>query len=295
MPSNTLSGINLSSIADQTLEKLSSRFFILNRFARDFSTDIRDRGASVKTRIPGSVSAVNLNNGYTAQNSSTTEKVITLSNYQGYVVGLKDKEVSLAKSYEFIERILIGPAIEATVKKLCDDLLALVTAANFPSSITVSSSSFDADNLADAASTLSTNKVGKSLRSALIGYDYESTLMKDVLISNASSYASPEPIQDHTVRSVHGIGVTGYEGIPSNGENLEGIICHPSALIIAARTPALPIGPRVEAVNRVTEHGLPIQFRRSYDRNNGLHKLSVGVLYGISTGVSNSLIRLKSS
>lgn len=296
MPSNTLSGISLDAIADKTLDVLSSRFFELSRFTRDFSTDIKDKGASVKTRLPGSVSAVNLDSGYTAQNSSTTEKTITLSEYRGYVIGLKDKEVSFAKSVEWLENILIKPAVEATVRKVVDDLLSLVTASSFTNAITVTAQNFDSDNLADAAATLSNNKVGKSLRSALVGFDYFSSLQKDeVHITPAKAYGGPQAIQDHDAHMIHGIDVTGYEGIPANNESLEGIIAHPSALLIAARTPALPPGPRVDSVNRITEHGLPLQFRHWYSRNLGLHKISVSVLYGTSVGLGDSLIRIKSA
>lgn len=296
MPNNTLSGISLNAIADKTLDVLSSRFFELSRFTRDFSTDIREKGSSVKTRLPGSVSAVNLDSGYVAQNSSTTEKIITLSEYRGYVIGLKDKEVSFAKSVEWLENILIKPAVEATVRKVVDDLLALVTALNFTNAITVTAQNFDSDDLADAASTLSSNKVGKALRSGLVGFDYFSSLQKDALhVTPAFAYGGADAIRDHDAHMIHGIDVTGYESIPDNGEFLKGFVAHPSALLIAARTPALPPGPRVDSVNRITEHGLPLQFRHWYSRNLGLHKISVSVLYGVSVGLGNSLIRIKSA
>ena len=296
MPSNTLSGISLDVIADKTLDVLSSRFFEFSQFTRDFSDDIKEKGESVKTRIPGSVAAVNLDNGFVAQNSATTEKTILLNQYRGYVVGLKDKEVSYAGNLEWLENILIKPAINATIKKVCDDVLALVTSTAFPAALTVTATDFDSDDLSTAAATLSNNKVPKSLRSALIGFDYFSSLQKDTLhITPANAYGSPEAIQNHDARLVHGIGVTGYEGIPNNGENLTGFVCHPSALLIAARTPALPTGPRVESANRVTEQGLPIQIRRWYSRNLGLYKMSIGILYGVQTGNASSLVRIKSS
>ncbi len=172
MPSNTLSGISLDVIADKTLDVLSSRFFEFSQFTRDFSDDIKEKGESVKTRIPGSVAAVNLDNGFVAQNSVTTEKTILLNQYRGYVVGLKDKEVSYAGNLEWLENILIKPAINATIKKVCDDVLALVTSAAFPAALTVTATDFDSDDLSTAAATLSNNKVPKSLRSALIGFDY---------------------------------------------------------------------------------------------------------------------------
>ena len=94
--SNTIGGINLAAIAEQTLDYLGSQFFILSAFTRDFSQDIRQRGQSVTTRVASSVSAQDLSSGYTASDVTSTAKTVTLSNFEGFVTGLTDKEVSFA-------------------------------------------------------------------------------------------------------------------------------------------------------------------------------------------------------
>ena len=60
MPTNTLNGINLAQIAESTLDYMSYEFAPLNAITRDFSEDIAQQGESVTTRVPASVSAVDL-------------------------------------------------------------------------------------------------------------------------------------------------------------------------------------------------------------------------------------------
>merc|ERR1711916_389014 len=107
------------------------------------------------------------------------------------------------------------------------------------------------------------------------------SLQKDAAIQDASSYGSPDAIREHSAGLVHGFGVIEYTAIPTNSENLAGFVCHPSALLIAARQVADPNNPLVKTLNTVEPvTGLPLQFRYWYDRNNGKYMVSIGLLYG---------------
>ena len=126
MPTNTLNGINLAQVAQDTLDYLSYEFAPLNALTRDFSEDIAQQGESVTTRVPASVTAQDLSSGYTASNSQTTAKQINLDKFYGYVYGFSDAEVSKAGDFEWLKNIFMAPAIEATLNRVMDDLLALV-------------------------------------------------------------------------------------------------------------------------------------------------------------------------
>ena len=196
---NSLGGINLAAIAEQTLDYLGREFFALSAFTRNFTTDISQRGESVTTRVPSSVTAGDLSSGYTAADVTSTAKTITLNKFKGPVYAFTDLEVSKAGDARWLERLFIKPAVEATVKAVMDDLLALVTNANFSASSTITSANFDSDDLADLAGDLSTAKVPKSLRSALISETYNASLQKDAAIQDASSYGSSDAIRERTL------------------------------------------------------------------------------------------------
>jgi len=293
---NTLGGINLAAIAEQTLDYLGSQFFMLSAFTRDFSQDIRNKGASVTTRIPSSATVQDLSSGYSASDVTSTAKTVTLSNFKGFVTGFTDKEVSLVGNVDWLQRVFVEPAVEATCKSVADDLLALVTAANFPTPLTSTAANFDSDDLADLAASLSTAKVPKSLRSAMLLPTYNASLQKDAAIQDASAYGSSDAVRNHAAGMIHGFGIHEYEGIPNNGENLTGFVCHPCALLIAARTVAEPVTPRVQVLNTVDpKTGIPLQFRAWYDRDGGQYKFSVGLLYGVAVGNTAALKRIISS
>ena len=294
--SNTIGGINLAAIAEQTLDYLGSQFFILSAFTRDFSQDIRQRGQSVTTRVASSVSAQDLSSGYTASDVTSTAKTVTLSNFEGFVTGLTDKEVSFAGDQDWLQRIFVEPAVEATAKSVVDALLALVTNANFSSSSTITAANFDSDDLADLAGDMSTAKVPKSLRSALLGPTYFASVQKDAMIQDSAAYGGTEAVKEHGAKLVHGFGLYEYEAIPTNSENLTGFVSHPSALLVAARTVAAPNSPRVQVLNTVDpKTGIPLQFRAWYDRDGGQYKFSVGLLYGVAVGNPTALKRIKSA
>lgn len=293
---NTLGGINLAAIAEQTLDYLGREFVPLSGFTRNFSQDIVDRGESVTTRVPSSVTAQDLSSGYSTTDVTSTAKTVTLSNFKGFCYGFTDAEASKAGDEDWLQRIFVSPAVEATAEAVMDDLLALVTNTNFSASQTITAANFDSDDLADLAADLTTAKVPKSVRSAMIAPTYNASLQKDAAIQDASAYGAASAIREHSAGRIHGFTIHEYSDIPTNSENLASFVCHPSALIIAARQPATPQSPRLQVMNTVEPvTGLPLQWRAWYDRDGGEYKVSVGLLYGVAVGNGAALKRITSA
>ena len=271
---------------------------MLNAFVRDFSMDIKDKGESVTTRVPSSMTAGDLSSGYTAADVTSTAKTITLSNFKGPVFQFTDLEVSKAGDLSWLEQIFMAPAVESIRNVVMDDLLALVVAATFnsPTAETITAANFDADEIADLAADLSAVKVPKNERGIILPPSYFASIQKDAIVQDASSYGSPDAIREHKVQRVHGFTLYEYSDIPTNSENLAAIALHPSSLLLAARQPATPEDPGLLVENvedPVT--GLPLQFRAWYDANNGVYKFSIGVLYGVAAGNTTALKRITSA
>lgn len=292
---NTLGGVNLAQIAEETLATLLQEFVPVGAFTTDFNSDIAQKGASVATRIVTAVDAMDLSSGYgTDDTTVTTAKTITLDTFYGHVMSFTDAEVSKAGDLNWLREMFIAPAVEATVEKVMDDLLALVTTTNFSSAIgPIAVGSFDADDLADAAGTMTTAKVPKRGRFFMLNPSFHSALAKDAAVQAAYAYGSSEVIRDNRIPRVHGFDIYEYGDIPTNNQFLVGIGGNRQGLLIAARQPATPSDPGLEVVNvsdSVT--GLPLQFRRWYDPTLGAYKMSVGLLYGVAVGNAAALYRL---
>ena len=131
--SNTLGGINLQVIAQDSLTTLLAQFPLVNKFTTDFGGDILNRGESVTTRLASGVSATDIAaSGYTRSDVSSTAKTVTLNKHKGFVMGFSDGEVSKG-GYDVLRRTFIRPAAHAVVKAVMDDVFALVDGTNFPS------------------------------------------------------------------------------------------------------------------------------------------------------------------
>jgi len=293
---NTLGGINIAQIAEQSLDYLSTQFHPLRAFARDFSTDISGAGESVTTRVPASMTAVDLSSGYTAQDVSSSAVTCTLNKFKGHSAAYTDMEVSKAGNFDWLSSVFLAPALEVTLDAVMDDLLALVLNANYSANEVITAANFDVDEVADLASDLTIAKCPKSERALILPPSYYASIQKDAIVQDASSYGTPAGVQENAAQRVHGFNLYEYTGIPANGENLAAIALHPSALVLAARQPAAPSDGSVQVADiQDPTTGLPIQLRTWYDNTAGKHYLSMGVLYGVAVGNAASLKRIKSA
>ena len=145
MATNTIAGVNLAQIAEETLPHLQALFAPLAGVITDFSSDIAQEGASVTTRFATVPTAVDLSSGYTSQNTTLTAKTVTLDTFYGFVYGFKDVERS--KSSLFLNDLFVSPALQAVGTKVFGDLWNLVVAANFSTSTTITAANFDRDDI----------------------------------------------------------------------------------------------------------------------------------------------------
>ena len=295
---NTLNGINLDAIAQKTLDFLGLMFFPLTAVTRDLSQEILTQGNSVTTRVASSVPAVSVAAGYTAQDVTSTSKQVTLDKNKGFPFALTDAEVQKsAFGYDWLRDIFMVPALESVLKAAMADLLALATAANFTTTPrTITAANFDADDVVDLQTDLDGINAPTSDRALIIKPTYRGSLVKDNPIQDAAAYGGVEAIREGRVPRVSGFSPITYNNIPANGESLEGVALHASALIIAARPQVVPNNFPGQVVNTSDPlTGLPLQFRYWYDANNKKEMLSVEALYGVAVGNGTAAVRIKSA
>lgn len=291
---NTLGGINLQVIAQDSLTTLLAQFPLVNRFTTDFGGDILQRGESVTTRLAAGVSATDIAaNGYSKSNVSSTAKTVTLNKHKGFVMGFTDGEVAKG-GYDVLRRTFIRPAAHAVVKAVMDDVFGLVTAANFTSAgYTGAIAAFDADAVADLSQTLTDANVPMANRSLILRPALYTSLAKDNSIQAQYASGTNAPLTENLLPRIHGFEVNQYSALPDNSEDLVGIATSPEAILIAARLPATPTnwyGNVATATD--AESGLSIQVREWYDGDAGEQKLSMSILYGVAIGNASCLSRI---
>ena len=295
--SNTLGGINLQVIAQDSLTTLLAQFPLVNKFTTDFGGDILQRGESVTTRIASGVAATDIAaDGYSRSNVSSTAKTVTLNKHKGFVMGFSDGEVSKG-GYDVLRRTFIRPAAHAVVKAVMDDVFALVDGTNFPSTgYNGTVAAFDADAVADISQALTDANVPMAGRTLIIKPSLYTSLAKDNSIQAQYASGTNAPLTENLLPRIHGFEVNQYTALPATITNLKGIAVSPEAILIAARLPATPTnwyGNVATATD--AESGLSIQVREWYDGDAGEQKLSMSILYGVTVGNSACLAKIVAS
>jgi len=285
MATNTIAGVNLAQIAEETLPHLQALFAPLNGVITDFSSDIAQEGASVTTRFPTVPSAVDLSSGYTSQNTTLTAKTVTLDSFFGFVYGFGDAERS--KSSIFLNDLFISPALQAVGTKVFGDIWNLVVSGNFATSTTITAANFDRDDIVDLGTSLTnTKKAPKAGRTIWAAPGHYGSIVKTL---NSAEFPGMDSNKaEATAPRVAGFNIYESDQCDANSQNLAAFAFHRSALLMAGRgvdsTGATQAGVEVENIT-IPGLNLPVQFRRWYDPNAGELKYSVGLLYGVAVGM----------
>jgi hypothetical protein len=300
---NTLGGVNLTAIAQQSLDALIDQLAPLAAFTTDFSSEIAVEGSAVSTRVPTQTTSGDLSTGYSTnrQDVTTTVKTITLGDVRGSVIGFTDGEWS--KSSINLQDIFVAPGVNAIADDMFDDVCALVTSTNFGSGtndlLTVAEASFDADAVAQVAQKLSAKKVPRAGRFLMLKPSTFRYLVTDNAIQASYAYGGSEAIRENRASRIHGMDIYEVTDLGPQSENLIAFAGGKQGLLIAARTPAAPANFPGDLVN-VTDPGtgFTLQLRRWYSADDGRHYLSMGAIWGVAVGVggaSGNIVRVVTS
>jgi hypothetical protein len=301
--SNSLDGINLKVVAQDSLTTLLAEFPLIQKFTTNFSGDIANRGESVTTRIATPVEAGDVgNSGYVRTNVVTTQRVINLDKHKAFVMGFNDGEVAKG-GYDVLRRTFMRPAAHSVAKAVLKDLFDLCTAGNYDqvgtSGVGYSGTiaGFDADAVADLSQQLTDKDNPQSGRILIVKPALFTALSKDVDIKAQYASGTNAPITENLLPRIHGFEVNQYSALSDAGvTNQKGIFCTPEAILIASRLPATPTNWYGNVATATDEaSGLSIQIREWYDGDAGEQKIAMTVLYGVAIGNSKSLGRIIAS
>lgn len=287
----------IHKLAEKSLTYLAANSIAFDRFSTNLAGGVRESGNTVKTRLAGALVAQDKSTSgkIAKQDANLSSVLVTLDKVAAVKIGATDLE----RSYSDIklEEDFVIPAFEALNEKVMNDLLSLATTANgFATDQTVSLvANFTADVMASARRTLSENKVPSGNRVGLLSPALIESLQADGAIQNAAAFGDSNAVKNGEVPRVSGIDTFEYTGaIPSNGENMVGMIAHPQAFAIAAREIAEPEAGtwygQVRSV--VSKAGLPFQIRRYYDTETEEQVIEFQILYGVAVGQVKAASRI---
>lgn len=283
-----LNGVFLAQIAQQSLPFLTNAFAPLRGITTDFSTDIAAAGASVTTRFATVPSVVDITaDGYAPVDGDTTARTINLDQHRGVTLGFTDIEV-LQSSINF-ERLFLAPMVQSLGADMFGQLWNLVTAANFAQTpLSSSAANFDRQDVIDLGVTLTqTLKAPKMGRAVLLNPAYYGAVLKTFI--SAEFPGIPNYKAEGTIPRVSGFDLYESDLCDNNSEALAGFAMHSSALIMAARrvNPEAALQDSIEIAEVVVpDLGLPITFRRYYDRALGKTCINVSCIWGVAKGTN---------
>lgn len=290
--SNTLGGLSLAAIAQQSVEALAYALAPLNGCLLDLSNEVVLGATSITTRIPTVPTAATLTSFSPSDVVSTAVTLTLPANPIGFVAGFTDAERNA--SVIPLERLFIEPMIEGLARKIMGDIWALFTAGNFSSSYVSTAANWDRSDLADVATTLtSTLNAPTRGRTAWMSPAFFASLVKSQYSAEFPGNP-PEKTEGSIARTA------GFDSYPvqacatANGANEAAVCFHKSAVVFAARRVSAQAAPgnvfeQTEA--EIPGLGIPVTFRSWYSPDNGQFRVAVWLHYAVAKG-QNTAVRI---
>jgi hypothetical protein len=293
---NTLTTLTNAVLAQMAVDAAVSALAPLNAFTTDFSADAAKRGDKVKVKyIPEQDDAVDFEGTYVMQDGDAEGKDITLSGHKYVSWGFSDQELATRPQLQLED--LARQKGYKLAKKIFQDILSLVTDANFGTEVfNNSAANFDSDDVAAIRGACSTAGMPVDLRRSLIlTPDYITSLVQDNAIK--SDFHSDAALRDGIVARLMGFNVYETPNVPGNSENLVGFAAYPTALFVAMRylQPGNGADRVIDAFPVIHEGtGMTFGYRHWYDPNSGVEKAVLECVYGKLVGDPAMLKRIES-
>lgn len=234
---------------------------------------------------------------YTTDSASTTAIDVTLTEIYHIV---KMNKLSFIQTPVNVVQACLPVIGRAIGKKMFSMQNALVTAAAYTNvQAAITAANFDADDVADFATGLSTAKASKMGRYAVLPPNYYGALSKDNAIQAAYAFGDDGVIKRNIIQSVHGFAINEVSDVVASGDvaALEGWFAAPEAFAVGFR-PSFEsaLVPTYADMGLYTEPTTGITITtKIWDGNDGNFYIGGFVGFGISRGQTAALTILKSA
>lgn len=297
---NALTDLASTVYADTFLQTFRADLQPFNTFTRDFSPTAAQRGDRVKVPfVPAQDAAADFGtSGYIMQDADASGKDILLNKHK--FVSFKLSDVELAERSQVSAEMFFQQKAHQLAKAVIQDVLGLVTLANFGSAaFTGAASAFDGDSVVEIKDALDDLDVPTEMRSLVLSPAYFNALLNDASgIREAYAYGSSDAIRDGRIPNLLGFNMYASNVVPDNSQNLTGFAAYPDAIGIAMRYLEPQPGHDYAEAQAITDpqgSGLTIGYRKWYDRDMGEMRHVYEAFYGSLLMNGSSLVRVISA
>jgi hypothetical protein len=287
--------VNAPLIAQQALTTLLAKFPILTQIATDFSDQSVKFQQDIVSHIvtPTVAQEFNPATGYVPSDQAQVDVKVKIDRhaYAGYAI----TDVERSTSVIDLNQRYADKVAYALGRKVCDDLLGLIVAANFSNFTEAAVNGFGRNSIVDIGTSMNKRFIPDMGRFMFVNSDYYNALQKDEALYKA--YIAPQVgnvVVSGVLPNVNGFTVVEYSALPENGERLMGFAGIREGLIMAARVPDVPEYTGDTEINVVTDSrtGLSVQVRDRYDGRLGRQEVSYTLMYGFTAANKPMLERI---
>lgn len=289
---NTTGTLNGTLIAQRTLETLLVKFPVLTQISTDFSPDGVLFNQQIISRVvqPTVATVYDVNTGYPITDRVNVDVPIKISSHINHAYSVNAEERS-STNLDLIQ-LWADTGAYALGRQIVDTLFGLVKAAAFPNSAPVAVGNFSRSALIDIRAKLNKDGVPDMGRFVCLNSDYDGALAKDTTIVANLYNRNADTITTGLLPEIHGMSLSEYAALPTNGENLVGIAGNKEALLVASRTrknPSadLPLPGTIEVITDART-GLSATLEQWYDFKLGKEYRNMVMMFGVAVGISEA-------
>lgn len=282
----TYTNLNNEIFARNAIQGLCNILFPLTAFSRNFSPANGEKGDQLLVPLISTLTATTFS-AYNICAGTKTVATINLTKHKHVSVGQKDityhssSESDLSSfSYQ------MGKALGTLVLQ---DVLSLVTTANFVAAGTTTLANFDIYQIRAARLALNKANVPNSPRSMLVDCDPYDVLLGITNFVQAQMFKDQSVLQEGRIMRALGADFYEINGLFTAAASVMAFMAHPDAIAVGMRYLAPQAGNKYSNVQRIEdpETGIVVGLREHYDENAGEAFVNLECLYGYTVGLTN--------
>jgi hypothetical protein len=280
-----LSDINFAQVA---LQGFVATLLPINNFSTNFEPIPTPPGNTVIVPLIGALTATTFGGNYAICSGTMTGITVIINRHKHIPVGQSDL-TRASSSWANLERFAYQQGAGLALAVL-QDILSLVTTANFVQATAVANQSFGIAQILKARQDLNTNKAPIIGRSLVLDVAPYNSLLTITNFIQTYAYGSRTPIVEAQIPRALGFDIFETNGLPLTN-SVMGFAAVPSAIAIAMRylqpgSDQYYIDARPVADPNT---GATMGYRRHYDPNTGNEYINLECNYGYSAGITQGL------
>ena len=284
----TYTNLDDEIISQSALESFVKILAPFRAFSTNFSAAPGTRGANVLVPLVSGLTATTFGGSYAV--SGGAKSVVTISLSQHKIVHIGQDDITAANSSAASLESFGRQQGAALALLVLQDVLSLVTTANFSLATAVTSTAMDVPQLRKARLDLNQNDVPAEPRSMLIDCTPYDALLGVTNFVQAHMFRDNSVLQEGKVMRAAGFDFYELNNLFASGASVMAFAAHPNAIAVAMRYLQPQDPSAYESAYAVTdpETGITLGLRKHYDANTGTRYLNMECNYGYSKGLTTA-------